>query len=130
MQMQSYLDHPSHGPGAAPGHLAEVDRLTPHHLAHLARILHDDLEQLHERLAHHDEVFGRLVTDASVDGIERQAARRAVEEDLLSIEATNRAIASIDDGSYGICAACGRVIPFERLEALPATRACVACPDI
>lgn len=33
----------------------------------------------------------------------------------------------IDGGTYGKCESCGRTIPYERLEALPATRLCVTC---
>lgn len=128
--MQSCLDDLSRGRGAAFGHCLEVHRLTPHQLAHLARALEDDLEQLHERLTHHDEVFGLLIADAAADEIERQRLRRMVKEDLLSIEALNRAISSVDDGGYCVCTVCGRTIPFERLEALPAIQTCVACPDV
>ena len=36
------------------------------------------------------------------------------------------ALKRIDEGSYGICQVCGVTIPGERLEAMPATNACVA----
>jgi DnaK suppressor protein len=35
------------------------------------------------------------------------------------------ALERLEAGSYGICEACGRAIPPERLDALPATRFCV-----
>ncbi|MGH9067149.1 MAG: TraR/DksA family transcriptional regulator [Acidimicrobiales bacterium] len=37
------------------------------------------------------------------------------------------ALARLAAGTYGKCEVCGRPIPVERLEALPATRRCVAC---
>lgn len=37
------------------------------------------------------------------------------------------ALQRLDDGTYGICAECGRRIPEERLEVMPATRWCVRC---
>jgi len=35
------------------------------------------------------------------------------------------ALRKIDEGSYGICEACGKEIPAERLEAVPAARFCI-----
>jgi DnaK suppressor protein len=37
------------------------------------------------------------------------------------------ALQRIDQGTYGVCQRCGQPIPEERLEALPATRLCIAC---
>lgn len=45
-----------------------------------------------------------------------------VSDELLQIEA---AFQRVEQGTYGICQACGRPIGAERLEALPATRFCV-----
>ncbi len=129
MQLQSYLDHPSHGFEEDPDRLVGAVRLTSHQLARLAHALSDDLEHLHQRLAHHEAVLELLVQDPSADATERHRMRQAAEQDLRSIEETNRAVASIDDGTYGTCTGCGRRIPFERLEALPTTQRCVACPE-
>jgi RNA polymerase-binding transcription factor DksA len=46
-----------------------------------------------------------------------------VEAELADIE---HAIRRIDDGTYGTCEACGTPIDDERLEAMPATRFCLA----
>jgi DnaK suppressor protein len=40
------------------------------------------------------------------------------------------ALASMDAGTYGKCERCGRDIPFERLEAVPATLLCVDCKQL
>lgn len=45
-------------------------------------------------------------------------------EALDEIEA---AVRLIDQGAYGLCSVCGTAIPYERLEAVPATRCCVSC---
>jgi RNA polymerase-binding protein DksA len=37
------------------------------------------------------------------------------------------ALQRVDDGTYGRCESCGESIPWERLEALPTARQCVAC---
>ncbi len=46
-----------------------------------------------------------------------------VEAELADVE---RALRRVDEGSYGTCEACGGPIAEERLEALPATRFCLA----
>lgn len=38
-----------------------------------------------------------------------------------------RALRLFDRGPYGLCSACAAAIPYERLEAVPATRHCVSC---
>ena len=45
-----------------------------------------------------------------------------VESELVDIE---HALRRLDDGTYGTCEVCGKPIPEERLEALPATRLCL-----
>ena len=47
------------------------------------------------------------------------------EERLL--QAIDASLVRIDDGTYGICNACGRPIGEERLEALPWTTQCIDC---
>lgn len=46
-----------------------------------------------------------------------------VEAELADVE---RALRRLDEGSYGTCEACGRPIPDDRLEAMPAARLCLA----
>lgn len=52
------------------------------------------------------------------------ALRRATQQELADID---DALARVSDGTYGVCASCGRDIPPARLEARPMTRECVAC---
>lgn len=37
------------------------------------------------------------------------------------------ALRLFERGPYGLCSACGASIPYERLEAVPATRHCISC---
>jgi RNA polymerase-binding protein DksA len=43
------------------------------------------------------------------------------------IEEIDLALSRIAEGTYGSCEVCGKVIPLERLRAVPATRYCVNC---
>ena len=45
-------------------------------------------------------------------------------QDLARID---RALEALEDGSYGLCDACGQPIPFERLKIEPMTQHCVQC---
>ena len=42
------------------------------------------------------------------------------------IEATERAITALDDGSYGVCARCGDVMPDDDLADVPLRVICAA----
>jgi DnaK suppressor protein len=50
------------------------------------------------------------------------AVGESIRDALAEVDA---AFARIDDGTYGLCTACGRPIAAARLEALPATRFCL-----
>jgi RNA polymerase-binding transcription factor DksA len=59
--------------------------------------------------------FEREQVTATIAGLERARA------DVV------RALAALDDGSYGRCERCGTAIPAERLVARPGARSCVPC---
>lgn len=46
------------------------------------------------------------------------------EQELARID---RALETMDEGTYGLCGECGCNIPFERLKIEPMTQHCVAC---
>lgn len=45
----------------------------------------------------------------------------------LLLERVERALAKIDEGTYGLCDHCGKEIDFDRLEALPYATQCIDC---
>jgi RNA polymerase-binding transcription factor len=56
---------------------------------------------------------------------ERELALR--ERATLHLQAIERALARLDDGTYGTCIRCGRPIAEARLEALPWAEHCIEC---
>jgi YteA family regulatory protein len=63
--------------------------------------------------------------DVGTETFEREkdlAILERVEAELADVE---HALRRLDDGTYGTCEVCGKPIPEERLEALPATRLCL-----
>ena len=63
------------------------------------------------------EAVGRLTDIGVGDSLERVLAR------------TERAVAKLDDGSYGMCDVCGDPIPSGRLRALPDAVLCLRCAE-
>jgi RNA polymerase-binding transcription factor len=71
--------------------------------------------------------FGKRIGDGTTEAISRLTdigVGRSLEESLARSE---RAIAKLDDGTYGTCDGCRGPIPDKRLEAMPDSTLCVAC---
>ena len=69
----------------------------------------------------YDENFADSAQVAGQQGANRALAGQ-LKENLAEVE---RALAKMEDGTYGQCEACGRDIAEPRLEAMPATRFCI-----
>jgi RNA polymerase-binding protein DksA len=63
--------------------------------------------------------------DVASDTFEREKDLSILDQIEAEIADVERALARLDDGTYGTCQACGSPIGDERLEAVPATRFCV-----
>ena len=63
--------------------------------------------------------------DPIVYSWERNLARR--ERAKVKLERLEAALQRMEEGTYGVCAACGRAIEPERLAALPIATLCIAC---
>jgi DnaK suppressor protein len=69
--------------------------------------------------------FGKRVgegTSMAVDRLSQVAVHDRLQATLADVE---RALAKLEEGSYGLCDACGEPINAERLEALPWAVLCV-----
>lgn len=64
--------------------------------------------------------LGSELFERSKDFALRESAR-------LKIQAIEKALSKIKDGTYGICELCGAPISLERLNAVPYTTTCYAC---
>lgn len=58
---------------------------------------------------------------------ERQQIAGLLEETRSSLSEIDAALLRLDEGTYGTCTCCGLEIQPERLDALPATPACIRC---
>src|ERR1700754_2587727 len=71
--------------------------------------------------------FGKRIGDGTVEAISRLTEIGVGESLEASLERIERALAKIEDGSYGRCAACGKPIAPARLTARPDSALCIAC---
>jgi RNA polymerase-binding transcription factor DksA len=87
------------------------------HLRHTV----DALEAGNDASMDFDENFADSGQVAAEQG-EAKILSSSLREQLLEVE---RALAKMDDGSYGRCERCGQPIAEPRLEAMPATAYCI-----
>jgi len=107
----------------AGGIMTERDEIRIHLEKQLKRLLRRaekveaDLRQTHDR--DWTERAIELENDEVLEGLDEMALR-----DIGDIRA---ALARIESGTYGTCAACGQEISVERLLAVPSAATCLAC---
>jgi DnaK suppressor protein len=71
--------------------------------------------------------FGKRIGDGTVEAISRLTeigVGTSLEDALARVE---RALAKLDEGTYGLCDSCGEPIAPARLGAMPDAVLCVAC---
>jgi DnaK suppressor protein len=71
--------------------------------------------------------FGKRVGDGTSIAVERLTQVAAHEQLLVQMEEIARALAKIDEDTYGVCDMCGAQIPEGRLEIHPWAVLCVPC---
>ncbi len=67
-----------------------------------------------------DMVVGDTDYDKAIALIRRERAELAL---------VSSALTRMEQGSYGVCEACGQEVPYARLQAIPYTRYCIACKE-
>ncbi len=71
--------------------------------------------------------FGKRIGDGTIEAVSRLTdigVGRGMEAEELAV---TRALAKLDEGTYGLCDSCGAEIPLKRLEARPESVLCVPC---
>ena len=63
--------------------------------------------------------------DVGTETFEREKDLSILEQVEAELADVEHALRRLDDGTYGTCEVCGKAIPDERLEAMPATRLCL-----
>jgi DnaK suppressor protein len=71
--------------------------------------------------------FGKRIGDGTTEAVERINQTGAAKQIAAMLGEVERAVAKIDEGSYGLCDRCGEKIPGARLEARPWSILCMSC---
>lgn len=71
--------------------------------------------------------FGKRIGDGTVEAISRLTEIGVGTSMESTLARTQRALAKLDDGTYGFCDACHRPIAAARLRALPESILCLEC---
>ena len=94
-------------------------QVSPAQLARLRRLL----------IAEHASQQARAVELQDPPDLEPDLAELLLVRCREALDEIEEALRLIDQGAYGLCSVCGTPIPYERLEAVPATRRCMSCQD-
>jgi len=88
--------------------------------------------ELSYSLRNRDEIVIEKAPDA-LDEVqqmgEREIAVRNLDRDSGMMRLIRRALARIENGSYGVCLQCEEDIPLKRLKAVPWADFCIACQE-
>jgi DnaK suppressor protein len=98
-------------------------------------VLRARLEEIRERLAELAKPpeagtgigFGKRIGDGTNEAISRRNDIGVGNSLLVTEEKLERALAKVEEGSYGRCDSCGEAIAQGRLEAAPESVLCIDC---
>ncbi len=71
--------------------------------------------------------FGKRIGDGTTEAVSRLTDIGVGDSLERALARTERALAKLDEGTYGICDACGDPIPAGRMRALPDGVLCLKC---
>lgn len=107
---------------------ADLSRLREAMIKHRQRLSGDMASIQEEAMKPTDQDFSvDHMADHGSDNFDQEMNFGLIENVGRTVKEIDRALARIEDGSFGVCGACGVGIPKARLEYLPWARFCVAC---
>lgn len=109
-------------------------------LAEVRQLLEIEAKRLREEISDAEDGIAEMLRNSTDTGGEDQAdtgSKTFEREHEMSLAAshreilgqTERALARIDDGTYGICERCGNPIGKARLQAFPRATLCMTCKE-
>jgi DnaK suppressor protein len=111
--------------------------MQPERLTHFKQILIAELREHTEHVREDQAAALELsddgvkdTVDLSLMDVNKELALRLGERESQMIADIDQALMRIEEGSYGTCARCGKLIDERRLEALPTARYDAACQAI
>lgn len=67
------------------------------------------------------------LADQASDSYDKDLANSLSETERARLQAVEKALHRVSEGTYGLCEDCGKPIPLPRLKVLPFAKLCVAC---
>ena len=74
-------------------------------------------------------LYSSHMADASADHVEMEKAYYWLARENKFLKYLNRALEMIEDGTFGVCIICNKLIPKERLMEVPHSNKCVTCKE-
>ena len=110
------------------------ETMQPERLTHFKQLLIAELREHSDHVRNDQAAALELsedgvkdTVDMSLMDVNKELALRLGERESQMIADIDQALMRIDEGSYGTCARCGKLIDEWRLEALPTARYDAAC---
>lgn len=117
-------------PGEKPWTEAELEKVRKELRAEIAGLTADIAQaesEIAERLGDAVGGAGDDQADAGAKTFQREYELALTQNARDLLDLAERALARIDDGTYGVCESCGQPIGKARLEAFPRATLCVTC---
>ncbi len=73
---------------------------------------------------------GEELADVGSDNFMRDMELTLVGEEQKTFQLIQEAISRVEDGTYGKCIDCGKLIPEGRLKAIPYAKLCISCKEV
>ena len=70
------------------------------------------------------------MADMATDNFDREFTLGLASNEQQTLNTVDNAIRKIDDGTYGTCEECSKMITMKRLAAMPHARLCIKCQEI
>ncbi len=70
------------------------------------------------------------MADMATDNFDREFTLGLASSEQQTLNAIDVALRKIDEGTYGVCEECDKMIPQKRLTAMPYGRLCIKCQEI
>ena len=109
--------------------LPTASHLSGDEVARLRSVLTDALAERRAQVDDSARLAATLGAEGTADGtvLDREVARLVAERARDALADVERALARIDDGTYGVCESCGNPIGKMRLMAFPRATLCMSC---
>ena len=111
-------------------------------LSYFQKLIRDKIDSTQEELestkkradqmrdaSQNNAIYSSHMADASGDHVELEQSYYMIARLEKFLKYLSKALQMIEDGTFGICIICNKMIPQARLEEVPHTTKCVGCKE-